>query len=209
MTELVVLRHGETLWNVAGRQQGHLDSDLSPRGWRQAQLAAQRLADLDFHALYTSDLGRARSTAEIVGQQTGHPVTPDLRLRERNLGIFQGLTVAEVQERYPEDYLRFVSGDPDYVIPEGESAAQRHARTVEVVQEIAARHPDQRVVIVSHGGPLSSLFRHTLGIDLAAPRRFSLFNASLNTFFVEDGVWTLGMWGDVSHLQSIGSDDDR
>jgi len=207
-TELIVVRHGETLWNAMGRQQGHLDSDLSPRGIRQAEAIAKRLASEKFEVLYASDLGRAYHTAEYIAQQTGHPITADARLRERHLGIFQGLTMAQVQERYPEAYAGFIGDDPDYVIPGGESIRQRHERIVDSAREIASRHAGQRVVIVGHGGVLMSLFRHTLGIAPAAPRRFKLFNASLNSFFVEDGVWFVGTWGDISHLACIGADDD-
>jgi len=206
--ELIIARHGETVWNKDGRQQGHLDSPLTPLGVRQAEAIAERLRSEEFHALYTSDLGRALSTAQIVAARTGHTVTVDERLRERNLGIFQGLTMAEVEVKFPEDFKRFNSGDPDYVIPRGESARQRYERIVACVEDIAARHAGQRVVIVAHGGALQSLFRRAVGIPLEAKRAFSLFNASLNTFFVEDGSWKLGTWGDITHLHSLDTLDD-
>jgi len=207
-TELIVVRHGETVWNADGRQQGHLDSPLSPLGEQQARAIADRLAAEPFHALYTSDLGRAFHTAEYIARATGHDIATDPRLRERNLGIFQGLTMAQVQHQHPDHYAQFISGDPDYVIPGGESARQRYDRTTRAADEIAARRPGQRIVIVGHGGVLSSLFRHALGIPLAAPRRCKLFNASINTFFVHHGNWMLGTWGDVHHLGAIGTIDD-
>ena len=94
------------------------------------------------------------------------------------------------------------------MIPEGESIRQRFQRNTMRMEEIAANHAGQRVVIVTHGGVLDGVFRYTLGIDLSEPRRFKLFNAGLNTFFVADGVWALGTWGDVRHLKNIGTIDD-
>lgn len=207
--ELIIVRHGETIWNAEGRQQGHLDSALTPAGARQAEAIAETLSKEKFSALYTSDLGRAFTTAEVIAAKCSHKVTTDERLRERNLGIFQTLTMAEVEERYPEEYRAFRSGDPDYEIPSGESARQRYDRAVACADDIAKRHAGQRVVVVTHGGILDSYFRRALCIALTEPRRFRLFNASINTFFVVGGEWALGTWGDVSHLVGIGTQDDR
>jgi len=207
-TELIVVRHGETLWNLDGRQQGHLDSPLSPLGVRQADAIAARLAEERFDALYSSDLGRARATAQRIAARTGHAVRVDERLRERHLGIIQGLTMSEFERLHPEEHARFNSGGADFRVPGGESIRQRHERVVACAEEIAARHPGQRVVIVTHGGVLSSLFRRAAGISVAAPRTFRLWNASINTFFVEGGKWALGVWGDISHLKGLPTADD-
>ena len=203
--EVIVVRHGESEWNREGRQQGHLDSGLSARGKAQAEAIAHRLAERSFAALYSSDLGRAHQTAKIIADVTGHTAILDARLRERNLGIFEGLTWPEIEQRYPEDCRSFRTGDPDYVIPNGESARRRFCRTVGCLEEIAGNHAGEVIVIVAHGGVLSGLFRKALGIPLEAPRRFRLWNAGLNTFFFEDGSWTLGSWGDVAHLADIGT----
>ena len=205
MTELIVVRHGETLWNAGGRLQGHLDSGLSPLGVRQAEAIARRLGQERFAALYSSDLGRALQTAEPIARATGLAIVTDLRLRERNLGLFQGLTMAEILERFPEDHRRFVSGDPDHAVPGGESGRQRYDRTVTCADEIAARHPGARVLIVTHGGVLNGLLRRALGLDLAIPLSYRLFNATINTFFIRDGAWRLGTWGDIHHLRDIGT----
>jgi 2,3-bisphosphoglycerate-dependent phosphoglycerate mutase len=207
-TELVVVRHGETEWNLAGRQQGHMDSPLTELGQRQAAALAERLAGEHFDVLYSSDLGRAMRTAECIARTTGLAVVPESGLRERNLGIMQGLTYAEVEQQYPEVFGLFRSGDPDYVLPSGESSRERYERHVRTAVEIAARHVGGRVLLVAHGGVLASLFRFTLAIDLEQPRRFKLYNASLNSFCVRGKDWRLGTWGDISHLRGIGSCDD-
>jgi len=207
-TELIVVRHGETVWNVQGRLQGHLDSDLTTLGCRQADATAKRLARETFHVLYSSDLGRAYRTAERVAQQTGHAIITDRRLRERNLGIFQGLTYEEIRSRFSQEYEPFKARHPNHAMPQGESACQQYHRIVECVKEMTHRHKGQRVVLVTHGGVLGILFRHALNIPLSAPRSYKLYNASINTFFIEGHTWTLGSWGDTLHLDGLASLDD-
>lgn len=207
-TELIVVRHGETIWNAAGRQQGHADSDLTPTGLRQAELLADALSQRPLDALYSSDLGRAMRTAQCIADRTGLAIRPDARLRERNLGVFQGLTPTEVRERFPDEQARLVSGDPDYVIPGGESARQRYDLAVECAEEVAARHPGERVLLVTHGGVLSALFRRAVGLPLTAPRRCSLYNVSINTILVTGDNWMIATWGDVRHLSGLASKDE-
>lgn len=205
ITEVVVLRHGETAWNVAGRMQGHLDSPLTPLGQKQAHALARRLSHERFAGFYASDLGRALATARPIATALDQPFTPEPRLRERNLGIFQGSTIAEIQERFPTEAQRFLSGDPDHVVPEGESARQRYDRAVACLEDLAARHAGQRILLVSHGGILNGLLRKALGVSLTCPLTYKLFNATLNTFFIAGTRWQLGTWGDVHHLQTIGT----
>jgi len=207
-TELIVVRHGETVWNLDGRQQGQLDSPLTELGIHQAEAVGLALADADCRALYSSDLGRAAETADIVGRTLGLPVVTDARLRERHLGILQARTMADFERENPDEHARFRGSDPDYVVPGGESARQRHERSVACAEDLARRHPGQTIVIVTHGGPLGSLMRHALGLPLAGPRRFSLLNASMNTFAVKDGEWRLISWGDTHHLHGLDTMDD-
>ncbi|HWO42480.1 MAG TPA: histidine phosphatase family protein [Candidatus Eisenbacteria bacterium] len=199
-TSLIIVRHGETEWNTAGIRQGHLDSALTGRGIAQARALAKRLANETFAALYASDLGRAVQTAAIIGCATGHPTVTDARLRERHLGIFQGLSAVQIKERFPEEYRLHRTLGPDYVIPEGESMRQQVERNVGCLTEIARRHPGKTVVVVTHGGVLSGFFRHTLFIPLEAPRRFEFVNAGLNVFVYEGDTWFLQTWGDLGHL---------
>jgi probable phosphoglycerate mutase len=207
-TELVVVRHGETVWNLDGRQQGHLDSPLTELGVRQAEALASALRSAHCRALYSSDLGRAAQTAAIVGRALGLQVVTDERLRERHLGILQGRTMADFEREHPDHYALLRGSDPDYAIPGGESARQRHERCVACAEEVARRHTGQSIVLVTHGGPLGSLMRHALGLPLAGPRRFSLLNASINTFAFKGGEWRLVNWGDTHHLRGLGTMDD-
>lgn len=200
-TQLIVVRHGETQWNLEGRRQGHLDSPLTARGIAQAESLARRLKNYSFNGLYSSDLGRAYRTAEIISRATGHRINVDERLRERNLGIFQGLTGEEFRQAHPDAYQTLRARGPDYVIPGGESMRQQVERNIRCLEEIAGRHLGETVVVVTHGGVLSGLFRHTLAIPLEAPPRFQFTNGSLNIFTYQEGSWMLRTWGDSGHLE--------
>ena len=207
-TQVFVVRHGETVWNAAGRQQGQLDTALSELGAAQAAAIAERLSAAGIDVLYSSDLGRALQTAQIIAQRLGLDVRLEERLRERHLGMLQGLTMEEFRQRHGAEYALFHGGDPDWALPGGESIRQRHDRAVAGACDVAGRHPGQTVAIVTHGGVLESLMRHTLGLGLDVPRRFSLFNASINTFGVAAGQWKLERWGITDHLRGLGTKDD-
>jgi probable phosphoglycerate mutase len=206
-TELILLRHGETEWNAVGRLQGHRDSALNREGLRQADALAARLASVSFTALYSSDLGRAVETARRIAARTGHAVVPDPRLRERGLGILEGLTREEAAGRHPEVFSEYAAGGPDYVVPQGESTSQRLRHAVECLEELGARHRGERLVVVTHGGVLSLLFRHSLGIPPQAPRTFSVLNAGWNQFDYHEGTFRLVTWGDITHLKDTSRDD--
>lgn len=120
-TEIIIVRHGETQWNLDGRWQGHEDSPLTDQGIRQARAVGLRLKDLTFTMLYSSDLRRAYHTAKMISEVTGHEIVTDYRLRERNLGIFEGLTLLEMENQQPDAYNRYRALDPDYIIEQGES----------------------------------------------------------------------------------------
>jgi probable phosphoglycerate mutase len=207
-TRLIALRHGETVWNTTGQYQGQLDSALTEIGLEQSRALATRLAQVPFAALYSSDLGRARQTAQIIAERTGHAVQFDARLRERSLGVFQGFTRAEVKEKFPDEYRWFKEGGWDYVVPGGESARQSIERIVTCLDELARKHPGQQFVAITHGGVLGGFLRHVLGVPPDLPRYYKRFNASWNVFAWENGGWLLETWGDVSHLDRTLSLDD-
>ena len=206
-TQVIIVRHGQTQWNTRGIRQGHFDSELTEKGISQARALGQRLARESFAALYSSDLGRALQTAEIIAGVTRHSIITDPRLRERHLGIFQGLSGEEIKEKFPEEYRLHRSLGPHYVIPGGESALQQVERNVAYLSELGEKHVGETIVVVTHGGVVSGLFRHTLSIPFDAPRRFEFVNAGLNVFAYEESHWMLQTWGDVSHLAPGASSD--
>jgi 2,3-bisphosphoglycerate-dependent phosphoglycerate mutase len=208
-TLIYAVRHGETEWNLVGKQQGHWDSPLTPAGLEQAHALARGLTERGIEVIYASDLGRALRTAEIIACRLGLDVSIDPRLRERNLGAMQGLTKVEFVERYPQEMAAFNSGDPEYILPGGESTRQRYDRCVHCAEDLAARHPGARILIVAHGGVLDSFIHRALHIPLDVPRRFSLFNGSINSFSITDGQWRLDTWGELGHLGETRSLDDN
>ena len=203
-TELVLIRHGETVWNSERRMQGQRNSALSERGRAQARALAMRLRNEPFDVLYSSDLDRARETAEAIAAATGHEIRIDPRLRERCFGIFEGLTRDEMKERHPEEYARFRARDPDYCMPGGESARTFHERCMAVLHEIVAKHTERRIVVVAHGLLLVALYRAAHALELTEPRaQLELINASLNVFGHSDQGWRMLAWADQAHLQDM------
>ncbi|MEO6873209.1 MAG: histidine phosphatase family protein [Opitutaceae bacterium] len=200
ITRFILIRHGETEWNAVNREMGQLDSPLTARGLEQADRVAERLATVPFDVLYSSDLGRAVQTATAVARKCAHTIVFDVRLRERHMGIFQGLTADESEARFPQDRAAYHRKDGNYVIPEGESAEQRQRRTVVCLDEIAQRHVGGTVVIITHGGILMGFFEHVLGLPHGAGARFRRPNAAWNEFTRDETGWVLETWGDVSHL---------
>ena len=159
MTLLCLVRHGETAWNAEHRVQGQLDVPLNDVGRGQARAVAEALAGERFAAIYSSDLSRARETAEPAARLLGLPVRLDANLRERHYGIFERLTYAEVKERFPEDYARFERREPEFDFRTGESLRAFFARAVQCVLSIAERHAGERVLVFTHGGVLDYLYR--------------------------------------------------
>lgn len=200
MTELILIRHGETLWNTERRMQGQQDSPLTERGLWQARQLGLRMKALEFSALYSSDLPRAARTAQAIAAETGHDILSDQRLRERHFGMFEGLTQKEMQSREPEAYERFMSRDPQYSVPGGESPVAFFARCRAVLEELARRHAGQSIAIVTHGLVLDSAYRAATGLALDAQRPVPLVNASLNWFACDGECWSAGTWGDAEHL---------
>jgi 2,3-bisphosphoglycerate-dependent phosphoglycerate mutase len=202
MSRLILIRHGETVWNREHRMQGHSDSPLSDTGVLQARLLAQRMKSIDFASLYCSDSGRAQHTARTVAGETGHELIVEPRLRERHFGVFEGLTGPEMQTQYPEAYARFKSRDRHYAVPGGESAQAFRDRALACLTEIAERHAGEVVVVITHGLVCDIAYRAANGIDLMARRDFELVNAGINRFRFEGGAWHTEVWGDAGHLQS-------
>lgn len=204
-TTIIAVRHGETEWNKIEKQQGHLNSDLTDLGVRQAKALAEGLNGYNIDFFYSSDLGRAIQTASIISQIIGKDFITDERLRECNLGILQGLTKKEFDKKYPDHAEKFKSNDPDYRIPSGESIRDRYARCVDCVEDLSRKHYGKTILMVAHGGVLMSFIHKALNIPLTQKRTYSLFNGSINTFSLsKDAEWKLEVWGDVSHLNAGG-----
>ena len=203
MTELILIRHGETDWNVQGRFQGQIDVPLNALGQRQAQRMAERMARERGDVLYCSDLLRTRQTAEPAAQKLQLQAAPDAGLREQHFGILEGLSFDEVQTRHPRQLADWLLYDPDYALPEGESVRSFHARVVGAVQALAARHAGQTLAVVTHGGVLDMVFRTVHGLPLHGPRNCPIPNAGLNRLRVRGERIEIVNWADDAHLAGL------
>lgn len=203
-TTLLIIRHGETVWNAEHRFQGHGDSPLTETGRKQVTALGRRMESIDFDTLISSDLGRTRETASIIAGFTRHAIEYDSRLRERNYGVLEGLTVPEIREQHSAVYDQFNTDDPDYILPGGESHRQHYQRNVAFFEEFLTGRFGTRVAAVAHGGVLDSVFRYVADIGLDRPRCYITTNASLTivshgTFFGTDR-WVIETWCDAGHL---------
>jgi probable phosphoglycerate mutase len=212
-TRIIAIRHGETAWNVDTRLQGHLDVALNARGQWQAQRAAQALADEDIAAVYSSDLSRARATAQAIadqcsGQAAGHPVRLHTGLRERGFGIFEGQTYAQINIDWPEESRRWRQRDPHFAPEGGETLVQLRERITHTVHAIASQHVGEQIVMVAHGGVMDALYRLATGQDIESPRTWDLGNAAINRLlWTPDGLTLVG-WADTRHLDAAVLDED-
>ncbi len=202
MTKIVLVRHGETFWNLEARIQGHLDSPLTKTGKAQAEALAKHFKSKNFAALYSSDLGRAYETARCISKQNGLSISVKTCLRERNLGILQGHLKAKLETQFPKEAPYYRNNDPDYLIPKGETLRQLSQRSIKCLETIAKKHDGQRILIVTHNGVLVSLLKHTLCIPLEAPRYFVSLNTGISVFSYQNGIWKLEVWGDSNHLEN-------
>jgi len=202
-TTVYLVRHGETLWNREKRLQGALDSPLTALGQAQAAALGNALGAARVSRLCTSDLERALSTARAIGAVVKRPLRVDPRLRERNYGMFQGLTWTEIEAQHPEAYARLQARDPQFLPPGGETLVDFGERVIAVLTEIAESAAGERVAVIAHGGVVGIMYRHVQSIPLDARRDYSLLNASINRFRFAAGAWHMEAWGDVSHLQSL------
>jgi probable phosphoglycerate mutase len=208
MTSFLLLRHGETLWNRAGRLQGWQDSPLSNAGRAQAAALAARLADERVDVLIASDLGRTRETAAPIAARLGRDVVSDAGLRERCYGELEGLTWAEIERAHPAAYARLVARDADYVVPGGESAAQFRSRVVGAFERLARAHAGASIAVVTHGGVLGVVYRRAKDIPLELPREFAIPNGGVNRVRIERRRWSIDAWAETAHLPEGALDDE-
>lgn len=208
-TRILAIRHGETAWNVDTRLQGHLDIPLNEVGLRQAQHLARALAGRDaIDAIYASDLSRARDTAQAIAQAFGHTVTTHAGLRERHFGAFQGRTFAEIETELPDHAWHWRKRTPEWVPPGGgESLLMLNERIVRTVNELAARHCGQQMVLMAHGGVMDILYRAATRLELQAPRTWQLTNTAVNRLLWTPQGLSLVGWGDTTHLAALGKDE--
>ncbi|ODV10926.1 MAG: phosphoglycerate kinase [Rubrivivax sp. SCN 70-15] len=203
MTELIVIRHGETDWNREQRFQGQIDVPLNATGHAQAARLAARLAAAPPDRLFTSDLQRARETAAPLASAWALPALPAPGWREQRFGVLEGLDVPTIQSRHPELWTEWLAHRGDYALPSGESLREFHARVSAALQELVAAHPGQRLAVVTHGGVLDMLWRSAYGLPLDGRRDCAIPNTGINRLRWVDGRLVVDAWADDAHLTGL------
>ena len=202
MIDLIAVRHGETDWNRIRRLQGHTDIALNATGIDQAARLAAALAAEPIEAIHSSDLSRAVATAEPVAVALGVPVTRHALLRERNYGVLEGKTFAEILDHYPDEAEALRLRRANWTIPRGESQDAFFRRAVDTVSAIAvgarriATRARPTILIVTHGGVLDMLYRAARGIALDAERACAIPNAVINRLTYDDGQFAVRSWAE-------------
>ena len=199
MTHLYLIRHGRTAWNNEDRLQGWADPPLDDVGLAQAGALASWLQTTHFDAVYSSPLRRASATAEALAQPHGLPVRLDDRLRERNVGDWTGLTLDQARAQAPDFFATdWRQAGP----PGGEPQAALAARVSAAFEDIVLAHPQATVAVVSHGGALSAVLAHLLGIPAQRAVSFSFHNTALARLNIKPD----GAGGSQVRLISLGDD---
>lgn len=195
---LYLVRHAESTWNAEDRVQGQADPPLSERGRQQAAQLAARFRGEGIAGMYASPLHRARQTAEPIADALGLSVRIDERLKEHNMGLFTGLVWTDIAVRFPEFAATWMEQPLD--MPGGEKHLAFRARAVSALQDIVARHPSSKVVVVSHGGILGEYLSHVLGLATDRRHPFRFDNASVSLVEVGSAIPRLHRLNDISHL---------
>jgi 2,3-bisphosphoglycerate-dependent phosphoglycerate mutase len=203
VTEIVLIRHGQTDYNLEFRFQGQIDVPLNALGLEQARRVSGRLAAERVDALYCSDLTRTRQTAAPSGELLAMDPVALAALREQHFGLLEGLVLAEVVERHPEHWERWSRHDPDYAVPGGESVREFHARAVAAIRDLARRHPGESLAVVTHGGVLDMIWRAARGLPLRGPRACEIPNAGFNRIRVAGETIEIVAWADDAHVADL------
>ena len=208
MTRFILVRHGQTEWNRFERFRGRVDIDLDETGLRQAEAVADKITRWEVKAIYSSPLKRSMTTAQIVVHRLGLEVQPLEGINDMDFGRWQGLSIAEVREQYPElfDLWRF---SPERLkIPEGETLEQVRTRVAACVDEVAAKHDGETVALVSHRVVCKVLLCYLLGLDNSHFWQIAQDATAINVFEVWEGRFTLWLLNDTCHLRVL-RDDHR
>jgi alpha-ribazole phosphatase len=195
---LLLIRHGQTNWNLEQRFQGQSDIPLNETGRKQAHALADRLSAKQFDAVYSSDLQRATETANIITQMSG--CKPDLRLREVHFGDWEGLTYDEIKAKHPDTLADWEADIFKNAPPHGETLEGLSVRVQSMLDELREKHEDQNILIVAHGGVLQTLICLALKLPPTMYWQFHLSTASLSEVAFYPAGAILNSLNDTGHL---------
>ncbi|GAC1424257.1 MAG: alpha-ribazole phosphatase [Ktedonobacteraceae bacterium] len=202
---LIVVRHGETLYNIQNRITGQSDVPLSPLGERQAELVGVYLANEKIDLIVSSDLQRARATAQAIARTHDLPIHDDADLREIAMGEWEGHNSEEITAHFADSQVRWRADATNYAIPGGgENLTQVHARIARAIERWQTQYPDATVVWATHGGFIGLLACHLLGLDISRRWQFRHDNASITEFWLQPERIIMARLNETAHLADIG-----
>ncbi len=206
MTELIVIRHGETDWNRQHRFQGQIDVPLNAAGRAQATRLAQRLAGEHFDVIVASDLQRAHATAQAAAGPGEIEVDP--LWREQSFGVLEGLDAPTITREHPDLWAQWLRHDADYALPGGESVREFHERVLRGLQRVVRAHAGRCIAVFTHGGVLDMLWRAAQKLSLHGARICEIPNTGINRLRWSGDALQIVRWADAAHLEGLPSQPD-
>ncbi|WP_241645763.1 2,3-diphosphoglycerate-dependent phosphoglycerate mutase GpmB [Rosenbergiella metrosideri] len=212
MQQVLLVRHGETLWNTEQRIQGQSDSALTEQGIQQAKQTGLRLQHAGITHIIASDLGRTQHTAAIIAEYCGCPVVTDSRLREINMGMLEGRVLMSLDQDEEQWRKSLLNGDPSGRIPQGESMEELAQRMRDALDATRSLPVGSKPLLISHGIALGCLLGTLLGLPAWAERRLRLRNCSVSRVDYQSSSWLAEGWivestGDIAHLSAPALDE--
>jgi probable phosphoglycerate mutase len=207
MTELIVIRHGETDWNRQHRFQGQIDVPLNSAGRAQAERLAHRLARECFDVVVASDLQRAQATAQTAAG--GRSIEVDPLWREQAFGVLEGLDAPTIAQQHPELWAQWLRHDADYALPGGgESVRTFYDRVLRGVARVVRAHAGRCIAVFTHGGVLDMLWRAAQKLPLHGARACEIPNTGLNRLRWSGDALEIVRWADAAHLDGLPAQPD-
>ena len=200
MMRLILVRHGQTEWNAGGRYQGQSNVALSDTGRKQARFLAERFPVRQLDAIYTSDLDRAKETAECVGKRLGLTVYQEKAFRELSFGDWEGLTYQEISSRWPEEAEKLFTAPDELVIPHGETFQDLQKRALDKIYSLYEKHIDQTVAVFAHGAINKTILAGLMHIPLHYLWSLRQDNTAVNILRLDDGYVMVELINSTSHL---------
>ena len=202
MARFILIRHGQTGWNRQERFRGWVDIDLDDTGRGQAKAAAGRVSQWEVTAIYSSPLKRALTTAQALADITGLEVGTVNGITDMHFGVWQGMSIANVKERYPDQFDLWCHHPERLEIPDGETLEEVRQRAAATVEELAARHEGETIAVVTHRVVCRVLLCHLLGLDNAHFWQIEQDTTAINVFDIEEGRTIVHLINDTCHLRT-------
>lgn len=204
MTKVYIVRHGQTAWNLEEVFRGRADIPLDETGKQEVHLAGEALQHETLHAVYSSPLSRSLETSENIAKFHALAVTPLEAIIDISYGEWEGLRLAEVQQRFPDLYALWIQEPHKIRFPQGETLDEVRMRTMNALEDLLKKHPNENIVLVAHRVPNKVLCCALLGLDNSNFWRIQQDTASTNLFVYKNGQWIVSYLNDTSYLKVLG-----